>query len=90
VLIVAPDVSLADVASRSETDPEWTGSEELGEVVNGGWTIPPGRSYEWASDLTSGTYYFVCLYASAVDLYDRSGRVEPDTFFFGGGFTVEP
>ena len=52
--------------------------QEWSELVSPAASVAAGNSYEWVSDLAEGSHYVVCLDA---DL---------ESFFYGGGFTVEP
>ena len=78
VLQITDDRTYADVEELSRSDPEWNGDEEWSELVSPAASVASGNSYEWVSDLAEGSHYVVCL----------DGALE--SFFYGGGFTVEP
>ena len=78
VLLISDDRTYDDVEELSRTDPDWNGDEDWSEVVSPEAGVVPGNTYEWVTDLTAGSHYVVCI----------GGSLE--SFFYGGGFTVEP
>jgi hypothetical protein len=78
VLLITDDRTYDDVEELSRSDPDWNGDEEWSELVSPAASVAPGNTYEWVTDLAAGRHYVVCLDA---DL---------ESFFYGGGFTVEP
>ena len=78
VLLITDDKTYADVEELSRSDPDWNGDEEWADLVSPVGGVASGNSYDWMTELTAGSHYVVCI----------GGNLE--TFFYGGGFTVEP
>jgi hypothetical protein len=78
VLVITDDRTYDDVEELSRSDPDWNGDEEWSEVISPAAGVAPGNTYEWVTDLAAGSHYVVCIGS------------ELESFFYGGGFTVEP
>lgn len=78
VLVITDDRTYDEVEELSRSDPDWNGDEEWSELVSPAAGVVPGNTHEWVTELAAGSHYVVCM---SNDL---------ESFFYGGGFTVEP